>query len=132
MNKENEFNLNLSYNSQEKVPFISISNKSKSNSSNNPNNNKFPKKFPKKLHNLDNSQNSFSFSIRHKRLKNSGNKKEQNSLSIFTYTQNSLFQLNDKSKESKEKFGENKSITENKFEKINSGNETPQKKSEKN
>ena len=130
MNKENEFNLNLSYNSQEKVPFISISNKSKSNSSNNPNNNKFPKKFPKKLHNLDNSQNSFSFSIRHKRLKNSGNKKEQNSLSIFTYTQNSLFQLNDKSKESKEKFGENKSITENKFEKINSGNETPQKKSD--
>ena len=132
MNKENEFNLNLSYNSQEKVPFISISNKSKSNSSNNPNNNKFPKKFPKKLHNLDNSQNSFSFSIRHKRLKNSGNKKEQNSLSIFTYTQNSLFQLNDKSKESKEKFGENKSITENKFEKINSGNETPQKKSDRN
>ena len=132
MNKENEFNLNLSYNSQEKVPFISISNKSKSNSSNNPNNNKFPKKFPKKLHNLDNSQNSFSFSIRHKRLKNSGNKKEQNSLSIFTYTQNSLFQLNDKSKESKEKLGENKSITENKFEKINSGNETPQKKSDRN
>ena len=132
MNKENEFNLNLSYNSQEKVPFISISNKSKSNSSNNPNNNKFPKKFPKKLHNLDNSQNSYSFSIRHKRLKNSGNKKEQNSLSIFTYTQNSLFQLNDKSKESKEKFGENKSITENKFEKINSGNETPQKKSDRN
>ena len=132
MNKENEFNLNLSYNSQEKVPFISISNKSKSNSSNNPNNNKFPKKFPKKLHNLDNSQNSFSFSIRHKRLKNSGNKKEQNSLSIFTYTQNSLFQLNDKSKESKEKFGENKSITENKFEKINSGNVTPQKKSDRN
>ena len=53
MNKENEFNLNLSYNSQEKVPFISISNKSKSNSSNNPNNNKFPKKFPKKLSGLD-------------------------------------------------------------------------------
>ena len=35
MNKENEFNLNLSYNSHEENPFISISNKSKSNSSNN-------------------------------------------------------------------------------------------------
>ena len=132
MNKENEFNLNLSYNSQEKVPIISISNKSKSNSSNNPNNNKFPKKFPKKLHNLDNSQNSYSFSIRHKRLKNSGNTKEQNSLSIFTYTQNSMIQLNDKSKESKEKFGENKLITETKNEKLNLGNETPRKKSNKN
>ena len=132
MNKENEFNLNLSYNSQEKVPIISISNKSKSNSSNNQNNNKFPKKFPKKLSGLDNSQNSYSFSIRHKRLKNSGNTKEQNSLSIFTYTQNSMIQLNDKSKESKEKFGENKLITETKNEKLNLGNETPRKKSNKN
>ena len=92
----------------------------------------FPKKFPKKLSGLDNSQNSYSFSIRHKRLKNSGNTKEQNSLSIFTYTQNSMIQLNDKSKESKEKFGENKLITETKNEKLNLGNETPRKKSNKN
>ena len=44
MNKENEFNLNLSYNSHEENPFISISNKSKSNSSNNQKSKHFPKK----------------------------------------------------------------------------------------
>jgi len=43
-----------------------------------------------------------------------------------------MIQLNDKSKESKEKFGENKLITETKNEKLNLGNETPRKKSNKN
>ena len=124
MNKENEFNLNLSYNSSEKVPIISISNKSKSNSSNNQN----AKKFPRKLNSLNNDQNSFSFSIRHKMSKNSGNKRTESSFTIFTYTQNSVIKSND----SKEKYGENKSLTEKKGKIINSGNETPQKKSDKN
>jgi hypothetical protein len=130
MNKENEFNLNLSCNSNEKVPIISISNKSKSNSSNNQNSKKFPKKFPRKLKNYDNEQNSYSFSIRHKMKKNSGNKTE-NSFSMFTYTQNSIIQKNEKSKDSKEILEENKSLTEKKGKRINSGNETPQKKSDK-
>ena len=130
MNKENEFNLNLSYNSNEKVPIISISNKSKSNSSNNQNSKKFPKKFPRKLKNYDNDQNSYSFSIRHKMKKNSGNITE-NSFSMFTYTQNSIIQKNEKSKDSKEILEENKSLTEKKGKRINSGNETPQKKSDK-
>ena len=132
MNKENEFNLNLSYNSNEKVPIISISSKSKSNSSNNQNSNKFLKKFPKKLKNLNNEQNYSSFSIRQRMHTNSGNKKTENSLAIFTYSENSVIQLHDKSKDSKEKFGENKSLTEKKGKIINSGNETPQKKSDKN
>ena len=130
MNKENEFNLNLSYNSNEKVPIISISNKSKSNSSNNQNSQKFPKKFPRKLKNYDNDQNSFSFSIRHKMKKNSGNKQES-SFSMYTYTQNSIIQKNEKSKDSKEIFEENKSITEKRGKRINSGSETPKKKSDK-
>ena len=130
MNKENEFNLNLSYNSNEKVPIISISNKSKSNSSNNPPSQKFPKKFPRKLKNYDEEQNSFSFSIRHRMKKNSGNKTES-SFSMYTFTQNSLILKNEKSKDSKEKFGQNKSLTDKKGKKINSGNETPQKKSDK-
>ena len=112
MNKENEFNLNLSYNSNEKVPIISISNKSKSNSSNNPPSQKFPKKFPRKLKNYDEEQNSFSFSM-------------------YTFTQNSLILKNEKSKDSMENFGQNKSLTDKKGKKINSGNETPQKKSDK-
>ena len=130
MNKENEFNLNLSYNSNEKVPIISISNKSKSNSSNNPPSQKFPKKFPRKLKNYDEEQNSFSFSNRHRMKKNSGNKTES-SFSMYTFTQNSLILKNEKSKDSKEKFGQNKSLTDKKGKKINSGNETPQKKSDK-
>ena len=44
MNKENEYNLNHSYNSEDKVSIISISNKSKSNSSNNQKSIKRPKK----------------------------------------------------------------------------------------
>ena len=40
MNKENEFNLNLSHNSYEDVPIISISNKSKSKSDSSNNTNK--------------------------------------------------------------------------------------------
>ena len=130
MNKESEFNLDLSYNSNEKVPIISISNKSKSNSSNNPPSQKFPKKFPRKLKNYDEEQNSFSFSNRHRMKKNSGNKTES-SFSMYTFTQNSLILKNEKSKDSKEKFGQNKSLTDKKGKKINSGNETPQKKSDK-
>lgn len=130
MNKENEFNLNLSYNSNEKVPIISISNKSKSNSSNNPPSQKFPKKFPRKLKNYDEEQNSFSFSNRHRMKKNSGNKTES-SFSMYTFTQNSLIRKNEKSKDSMENFGKNKSLTDKKGKKINSGNETPQKKSDK-
>ena len=130
MNKENEFNLNLSYNSNEKVPIISISNKSKSNSSNNPPSQKFPKKFPRKLKNYDEEQNSFSFSNRHRMKKNSGNKTES-SFSMYTFTQNSLILKNEKSKDSMENFGQNKSLTDKKGKKINSGNETPQKKSDK-
>ena len=128
MNKENEFNLNLSYNSNEKVPIISISNKS--NSSNNPPSQKFPKKFPRKLKNYDEEQNSFSFSNRHRMKKNSGNKTES-SFSMYTFTQNSLILKNEKSKDSMENFGQNKSLTDKKGKKINSGNETPQKKSDK-
>jgi len=130
MNKENEFNLNLSHNSNEKVPIISISNKSKSNSSNNPPSQKFPKKFPRKLKNYDEEQNSFSFSIRHRMKKNSGNKTES-SFSMYTFTQNSLIPKNEKSKDLMENFGQNKSLTDKKGKKINSGNETPQKKSDK-
>ena len=130
MNKENEFNLNLSYNSNEKVPIISISNKSKSNSSNNSPSQKFPKKFPRKLKNYDEEQNSFSFSNRHRMKKNSGNKTES-SFSMYTFTQNSLILKNEKSKDSMENFGQNKSLTDKKGKKINSGNETPQKKSDK-
>ena len=130
MNKENEFNLNLSYNSNEKVPIISISNKSKSNSSNNPPSQKFPKKFPRKLKNYDEEQNSSSFSIRHRMKKNSGNKTES-SFSMYTFTQNSLILKNEKSKDLMENFGQNKSLTDKKGKKINSGNETPQKKSDK-
>ena len=130
MNKENEFNLNLSYNSNEKVPIISISNKSKSNSSNNPPSQKFPKKFPRKLKNYDEEQNSFSFSNRHRMKKNSGNKTES-SFSMYTFTQNSLILKNEKSKDLMENFGQNKSLTDKKGKKINSGNETPQKKSDK-
>lgn len=130
MNKENEFNLNLSYNSNEKVPIISISNKSKSNSSNNPPSQKFPKKFPRKLKNYGEEQNSFSFSNRQRMKKNSGNKTES-SFSMYTFTQNSLILKNEKSKDSMENFGQNKSLTDKKGKKINSGNETPQKKSDK-
>ena len=62
--------------------------------------------------------------------KNSGNKTES-SFSMYTFTQNSLILKNEKSKDSKEKFGKNKSLTDKKGKKINSGNETPQKKSDK-
>lgn len=128
MNKENEFNLNLSYNSRDDVPIISISNKSKSNSSNN----QQPTKFSKKIkHKIDNNKNSSSFSIRHNRKKNPV-KKEESSFSFNTFSQHSYIKENNVSKESKEKACENKSKTDKKQTKINLGNETPIKKSEKN
>ena len=64
MNKENEFNLNLSYNSEDKVSIISISNKSKSNSSYNQKSIKRPKKLNNKI---ISNQNSSSFSINYKK-----------------------------------------------------------------
>jgi len=112
MNKENEFNLNLSYNSHEENPFISISNKSKSNSSNNPKS----KHFPKRLSNtIENNQNSSSFSISNRRIKKINNKKEQNSFSINAYSK-----LSDKS------------LSEKIDEKEKSENATPKKKWDKN
>ena len=114
MNKENEFNLNLSYNSHEENPFISISNKSKSNSSNNPKS----KQFPKKLSNtIENNQNSSSFSINHRKIKKIKNKKEQNSFSINAYSKISNKSLSEKIDEK---------------EKEKSGNATPKKKRDKN
>ena len=112
MNKENEFNLNLSYNSHEENPFISISNKSKSNSSNN----QKSKHFPKKLSNtIENNQNSSSFSISHRRIKKINNKKEQNSFSINAYSKIS-----------------DKSLSEKIDEREKSENATPKKKWDKN
>ena len=126
MNKENEFNLNLSYNSREEVPIITISSKSKSSSSNN----QKMIQFPKKLNNtIDNNQNSSSFSIRHRKLKKSGRKKEESSFSMYSFTQKSNFFLPDKSKES---IDSEKPKTEKKQPKINLGNETPKKKTDKN
>ena len=116
MNKENEFNLNLSYNSHEENPFISISNKSKSNSSNNPKS----KQFPKKLSNtIENNQNSSSFSINHRKIKKIKNKKEQNSFSINAYSKISNKSLSEK-------------IDEKEKEKEKSGSVTPKKKMDKN
>ena len=112
MNKENEFNLNLSYNSHEENPFISISNKSKSNSSNNPKS----KHFPKRLSNtIENNQNSSSSSISNRRIKKISNKKEQNSFSINAYSKIS-----------------DKSLSEKIDEKEKSENATPKKKWDKN
>lgn len=123
MNKENEFNLNLSYNSNEEVPIISKSNKSKSNSLKDQNS----IRFPKKLNNTLDNQNSYSFSIRH-RMK----KKSNDSFSFNTLTQDKIFIYNDQSEDSKEKSKENKSRTEKKENKINLLDTTPKKKSEKN
>ena len=125
MNKENEFNLNLSYNSEDKVSIISISNKSKSNSSNNQKSIKRPKKLNKKI----NNQNSSSFSLYRKKIKKI-NSKEQNSFSFYTFTQNSNNKY-DALKDKKEKTEENKSISKKKEAKINLENETPEKKKEK-
>ena len=126
MNKENEFNLNLSYNSEDKVSIISISNKSKSNSSNNQKSLKRPKKLNKKI---KSNQNSSSFSIYRKKIKKT-NSKEQNSFSFYTYTQNSNNKY-DELKDKKEKTEENKSISKKNKEKINLENETPKRKKEK-
>ena len=128
MNKENEFNLNLSYNSEDKVSIISISNKSKSNSFHNPKSIKRPKKLNKKI---ISNQNSSSFSIHQKKNKKI-NSKEQNSFSFYTYTQNSNNKF-DESKDKKEKKEENKSVSNKEEEKkIKIENETPKKKREKN
>ena len=128
MNKENEFNLNLSYNSEDKVSIISISNKSKSNSFHNPKSIKRPKKLNKKI---ISNQNSSSFSIHQKKNKKI-NSKEQNSFSFYTYTQNSSNKF-DESKDKKEKKEENKSVSNKEEEKkIKIENETPKKKREKN
>ena len=128
MNKENEFNLNLSYNSEDKVSIISISNKSKSNSFHNPKSIKRPKKLNKKI---ISNQNSSSFSIHQKKNKKI-NSKEQNSFSFYTYTQNSSNKF-DESKDKKEKKEENKSVSNKEEEKkIKIENETPKRKREKN
>ena len=128
MNKENEFNLNLSYNSEDKVSIISISNKSKSNSFHNPKSIKRPKKLNKKI---ISNQNSSSFSIHQKKNKKI-NSKEQNSFSFYTYTQNSNNKF-DESKDKKEKKEENKSVSNKEEEKkIKIENETPKRKREKN
>ena len=128
MNKENEFNLNLSYNSEDKVSIISISNKSKSDSFHNPKSIKRPKKLNKKI---ISNQNSSSFSIHQKKNKKI-NSKEQNSFSFYTYTQNSNNKF-DESKDKKEKKEENKSVSNKEEEKkIKIENETPKKKREKN
>ena len=128
MNKENEFNLNLSCNSEDKVSIISISNKSKSNSFHNPKSIKRPKKLNKKI---ISNQNSSSFSIHQKKNKKI-NSKEQNSFSFYTYTQNSNNKF-DESKDKKEKKEENKSVSNKEEEKkIKIENETPKKKREKN
>ena len=128
MNKENEFNLNLSCNSEDKVSIISISNKSKSNSFHNPKSIKRPKKLNKKI---ISNQNSSSFSIHQKKNKKI-NSKEQNSFSFYTYTQNSNNKF-DESKDKKEKKEENKSVSNKEEEKkIKIENETPKRKREKN
>ena len=128
MNKENEFNLNLSCNSEDKVSIISISNKSKSDSFHNPKSIKRPKKLNKKI---ISNQNSSSFSIHQKKNKKI-NSKEQNSFSFYTYTQNSNNKF-DESKDKKEKKEENKSVSNKEEEKkIKIENETPKKKREKN
>ena len=128
MNKENEFNLNLSCNSEDKVSIISISNKSKSNSFHNPKSIKRPKKLNKKI---ISNQNSSSFSIHQKKNKKI-NSKEQNSFSFYTYIQNSNNKF-DESKDKKEKKEENKSVSNKEDEKkIKIENETPKRKREKN
>ena len=128
MNKENEFNLNLSCNSEDKVSIISISNKSKSNSFHNPKSIKRPKKLNKKI---ISNQNSSSFSIHQKKNKKI-NSKEQNSFSFYTYIQNSNNKF-DESKDKKEKKEENKSVSNKEEEKkIKIENETPKRKREKN
>ena len=128
MNKENEFNLNLSYNSEDKVSIISISNKSKSDSFHNPKSIKRPKKLNKKI---ISNQNSSSFSIHQKKNKKIDSK-EQNSFSFYTYTQNSNNKF-DESKDKKEKKEENKSVSNKEEEKkIKIENETPKRKREKN
>ena len=126
MNKENEFNLNLSYNSEDKVSIISISNKSKSNSSNNQKSIKRPKKLNRKK---TSNQNSSSFSIYQNKIKRI-NSKEQNSFSFYTFTKNSINKY-DTPKDKKEKTEENKSMSKKKEAKINLENETPEKKKEK-
>ena len=121
MNKENEFNLNLSYNSEDKVSIISISNKSKSNSSYNQNTIKRPKKLNNKI---ISNQNSSSFSINYKKIKKK-NSKGQNSSSFYTFTQNSnnKHNISDGKKE--------KTESKKSGEKTNLENKTPKKKTEK-
>ena len=87
-------------------------------------------KFSKNLHNItDNNQSSSSFRKYHKRSKKTKNKKEENSSSFYYSINNSNNQLLN---ESKEKSGENKSLSEKK-ENINKLElETPKKKSDKN
>lgn len=123
MNKENEDSFNLGTHPVGKEPYIDISNNSKSNSSNN----QKSLKFSKNLHNItDNNQSSSSFRKYHKRSKN---KKEENSSSFYYSINNSNNQLLN---ESKEKSGENKSLSEKRENIIKLGLETPKKKSEKN
>ena len=113
MNKENEFKLNLSHNSYEDVPIISISNKSKSksNSSNNTN----------KINNLSSKK---KFNI----VNNNKTKKTEKSFSVLTAEQNSLIPFYDNS------FNENKNLSINNKSKSRSekkGEITPKKNSDK-
>ena len=113
MNKENEFNINLSHNSYEDVPIISISNKSKSNSSSN--NNKINKLSTKK---------KFE-SLR----KNNKLQKSENSHSLLNFTQNSVIPFYDKS------FNEKNNLSMNNSSKSRSekkGEITPKKHYDKN
>ena len=126
MNKENEDSFNLGIHPVGKDPFIDISNNSKSNSSNN----QKSLKFSKNLHNItDNNQSSSSFRKYHKRSKKTKNKKEENSSSFYYSINNSNNQLLN---ESKEKSGENKSLSEKRENIIKLELETPKKKSDKN
>ena len=114
MNKENEFNLNLSNNSYEDVPIISISNKSKSNSSNNTN--------------KKNLMNNFASRKKNNLLHNKTQKSEK-SYSLLTFTQNSIIPFYDRS------FNENKNLSiENKSKSRSDkkGQITPKKHSDKN
>ena len=113
MNKENEFNINLSHNSYEDIPIISISNKSKSNSSSN--NNKINKLTTKKK--ID--------SLR----RNNKLKKAENSHSLLNFTQNSVIPFYDKS------FNEKNNLSMNNNSKSRSdkkGEITPKKRYDKN
>ena len=113
MNKENEFNLNLSHNSYEDIPIISISNKSKSKSNSSNNTNKI---------------NNLSYKKKFNIVNNNKTEKTQKSFSVLTAEQNSLIPFYDNS------FNENKNLSINNKSKSRSekkGEITPKKNSDK-